>query len=166
MGAMMPAAAWHAQGMPDAFDPRPPQELRAFYDRFSARFRAPGVCLRGFRLQWTAYRSEDLGQGIERAVLDLAWGEESVTRQAQFVARAREEADEGCGLTFVEVGLRRSLLCGSGEPLAPATVVLAISMWRCGHPCGLLGRIELDAEGRPTGAAQAPLPLVRMGGWA
>jgi hypothetical protein len=50
--------------------------------------------------------------------------------------------------------------------LARATVVLAISMWRSGHPCGLLGRIGLDAEGRPTGSAQAPLPLVRMGGWA
>jgi hypothetical protein len=152
--------------MSDAFDPRPPRELRAFYDRFSARFRAPGVHLCGFRLRWIAYCSEELDRGVERAVLDLAWGEEAVTRQAQFVARAREESDEGCGLTFVEVGLRRSLLCGSGEPLAPATVVLAISMWRCGHPCGLLGRIELDAEGRPTGAAQAPLPLMRMGGWA
>jgi hypothetical protein len=48
--------------------------------------------------------------------------------------------------------------------LARATVVLAISMWRSGHPCGLLGRIGLDAEGRPTGPAQVPLPLVRMGG--
>ena len=151
--------------MSDAFDPRPPQELRAFYDRFSARFRAPGVRLCGFRLRWLAYRSEELDRGVERAVLDLAWGEEAITRQAQFVARAREEADEGCGLTFVEVGLRRSLLCGSGEPLAPATVVLAISMWRSGHPCGLLGRIELDAEGRPRGSAQAPMPLMRMGGW-
>ena len=163
----MPAAAWHAQGVPDAFDPRPPQELRSFYDRFSARLRAPDVRLRGFRLRWSAYRSEELDRGVERAVLDLAWGEENVTRQAQVVARARAEADEGCGLTFVEVGLRRSLLCGSAEPLVPATVVLAISMWRCSsHPCGLRGRIELDAEGRPTGAAQAPLPLVRMGGWA
>jgi hypothetical protein len=125
---------------------------------------APGVRLAGFRLRWTADRSEELDRSIERAVLDLAWGEESVTRQAQFVARAREEAGEECGLTFVEVGLRRSLLCGSGEPLAPAMVVLAISMWRC-DPCGLLGRIELDAEGRPRGAAQAPLPLMRMGGW-
>jgi hypothetical protein len=48
--------------------------------------------------------------------------------------------------------------------VAPATVVLSISMWRSGHPCGLLGRIGLDTEGRPTGSAQAPLPLVRMGG--
>jgi hypothetical protein len=152
--------------MSDAFDPRPPKELQAFYDRFSARFRGPSVRLAGFRLRWIAYRSEELDRGIERAVLDLAWGEESVTRQAQFVARAREEAGEGCGLTVVEAGFRRSLRCGIGEPLAPATVVLTISMWRSGHPCGLLGRIELDAEGRPTGLAQAPLPLVRMGGWA
>lgn len=150
--------------MPDAFDPRPPQELRAFYDRFSARYRAPGVRLCGFRLRWIAYRSKELDQGIERAVLDLAWGEESVTRQAEFVARAREEVQEGCSLTFVEVGLRRSLRYGSDELLAPATVVLAISMWRSGHPCGLLGRIELDAVGCPTGSAQAPSPLVRMGG--
>jgi hypothetical protein len=78
MGAMMPAAAWHAHGMSDAFDPRPPQELRAFYDRFSARFRAPGVRLCGFRLRWIAYRSEELDRGVERAVLDLAWGEEAV----------------------------------------------------------------------------------------
>jgi hypothetical protein len=150
--------------MPDAFDPRPPQELRAFYDRLSARFRAPGVRLAGFRLRWTAYRSEELDRGIERAVLDLAWGEESVTRQAQFVARAREEASDNCSLTFVEVGLRRAVRYTGGEPLAPATVVLAISMWRSGHPCGLLGRIELDAEGRLMGSVQAPLPLVRMGG--
>jgi hypothetical protein len=121
----------------------------------------PLACLR----TRTAYRSEDLDQGIECTVLELAWGEEGVARQAQFVARAREEIDAGCGLTFVEVGLRRSLRCGSGEPLAPVTVVLVISMWRCGHPCGLLGRIELDAEGRPTGAAQAPLPPVHLGGW-
>jgi hypothetical protein len=151
-------------GMPDAFDPRPPQELLAFYDRFSARFRAPGVCLRGYRLRWIAFRSEDLDRGTERAVLDLAWGDESVTAQAEFVACAREEVQEGCSLTFVEVGLRRSLLCGNGEPLAPATVRLCISMWRTDHPCGLIGRIEVDAEGRPTGSAQAPLPLVRMGG--
>jgi hypothetical protein len=164
MDEMMPAAAWHSWGMPDAFDPRPPQELLAFYDRFSARFRSPGVRLRGYRLRWIAFRSEDLDRGIERAVLDLAWGDESVTAQAEFVARVREEVQEGCSLTFVEVGLRKSLLCGNGEPLAAATVVLAISMWRSGHPCGLLGRIELDTEGRPTGSAQAPLPLVRMGG--
>lgn len=163
---MMAAVAWHAHGMSDAFDPRPPQELLAFYNRFSARFRAPGVRLAGFRLRWIAFRSEDLDRGTERAVLDLAWGEDSVTAQAEFVARAREEVQEGCSLTLVEVGLRRSLLCGKGEPLEPATVVLAISMWRSGHPCGLLGRIGLDTEGRPTGSAQGPLPLVRMGGWA
>lgn len=150
--------------MSEAFDPKPPKELRGFYDRFSARFRSPSVRLRGYRLRWIAFRSEDLERGIERAVLDLAWGDESVTAQAEFVARAREEVQEGCSLTFVEVGLRRSLLCGNGEPLAPATVVLAVSMWRSGHPCGLLGRIELDTEGRPTGSVQAPLPLVRMGG--
>ena len=150
--------------MPDAFDPRPPPELLAFYDRFSARFRSPGVRLRGYRLRWIAFRSEELDRGIERAVLDLAWGDESVTAQAEFIARAREEVQEGCSLTFVEVGLRRSLRCNDGEPLAPATVVLTISMWRSGHACGLLGRIELDAAGRPIGSVQAPLPLVRMGG--
>jgi hypothetical protein len=48
------------------------------------------------------------------------------------------------------------------ELLMPS--VLRISMWRTDHPCRLIGRIELDAEGRPTGSAQAPLPLVRMGG--
>jgi hypothetical protein len=151
--------------MPDAFDPRPPQELRVFYDRFSARFRSPGVRLCGFRLRWIAYRSEELDRGIERAVLDLSWGEENVTRQVQFVARALEEVRGVCALTFVEVGFRRLLRCGDGEPLV-ATVVLAISMWRSDHPCGLLGRIELDAEGQPTGEGRAPLPLLRMGGWA
>ncbi|NML16964.1 hypothetical protein [Azohydromonas caseinilytica] len=150
--------------MSDAFDPRPPQELLALYNRFSARFRSPGVRLRGYRLRWIAFRSEDLDRDIERAVLDLAWGDESVTGQAEFVARAREEVQAGCSLTFVEVALRRSLRCAGGEPLAPATVVLAITMWRSGHPCGLLGRIELDAEGRPTGSVQGPLSLVRMGG--
>lgn len=150
--------------MPDAFDPRPPHQLRAFYDRFSARYRAPGVRLCGFRLRWTAYRSEELDRGIERAVLDLAWGEEDVTRQAQFVAHAHEGADEGCRLTFVEVGLRKWLWCASTGLLVPPTVRLCISMWRSDHPCGLLGRVELDGEGRPTGSAQAPLPLVRMGG--
>ncbi|WP_029002004.1 hypothetical protein [Azohydromonas australica] len=150
--------------MSDAFDPRPPQELRAFYDRFSVRFRSPGVCLCGYRLRWIAFRSQELDRGIERAVLDLAWGDESVTRQAEFVARAREEVQAGCSLTFVEVGLRRSYLYGKDQPLTPPRVLLAISMWRSGHPCGLLGRIELDAEGRPTGSAQAPSPLVRMGG--
>jgi hypothetical protein len=47
------------------------------------------------------------------------------------------------------------------DMLTPA--VLRISMWCTDHPCGLIGRIELDAEGRPMGSAQAPLPLVRMG---
>jgi hypothetical protein len=158
----MPVAAWHSRGMSDAFDPRPPQELRAFYDRFSARFRAPGVRLCGFRLRWIAYRSEELDRGIERAVLDLAGGEEAVTRQAQFVARAREEADKGCGLTFVEVGLRRSLLCGGGEPLAPATVVLAISMRRCGHPCapGLMPTGGLRVQPRRRCGRLGLRPLV------
>jgi hypothetical protein len=159
---MMPGVAWHSRGMSDAFDPRPPQQLRTFYDRFAVRYRAPGVRLSGFRLRWIAYRNKDLDQGIERAVLDLAWGEEAVTRQAQFVARAHEEADEGCGLTFVEVGLRRRLRCECNDPMGPA-VMLYISMWRSDHLCWLLGRIELDAEGRPTGSVQAPLRLLRMG---
>jgi hypothetical protein len=150
--------------MSDAFDPRPPQQLRAFYDRFAARFRAPGVRLAGYRLRWIAYRTEELDRGVERAVLDLAWGEEDVTRQAQFVARARDEAGDRCPLTFVEVGLKRSLRCGPSEPLAPAAVVLGISIWRTDHPCGLVGHIDLDAQVRPTGAAREPLPLVCMGG--
>jgi hypothetical protein len=148
--------------MPDAFDPQPPQQLRAFYDLFSARYRAPGVRLCGFRLRWIAYRCEDLDRGIERAVLDLAWGEENVTRQVLFVARALEEVQGACALTFVEVGLRRPQRTAGAASLAP--VVLGISMWRSDHPCGLLGRIELDAGGRPTGPVHAPLPLVRMGG--
>jgi hypothetical protein len=158
----MPADAWHACGMPDAFDPQPPQQLRAFYDRFSARYHAPGVRLSGFKLRWTAYRSEELDKGVERAVLDLAWGEENVTRQVQFVARALEEVQGAFALTFVEVRCKGMLWGADDEQLMPA--VLRISMWRTDHPCGLIGRIELDAEGRPTGSAQAPLPLVRMGG--
>jgi hypothetical protein len=46
--------------------------LLAFYDRFSARFRSPGVRLRGYRLRWIAFRSEELDRGTEHAVLDLA----------------------------------------------------------------------------------------------
>lgn len=148
--------------MPDAFDPRPPQELRAFYDKVAARHRAAGVCLSGYRLRWTAYRCVELDQGVERAMLDLAWGDEGVTRQAQFVARARDEAGPGMPLTFVEVGLKQSLRWGPGEP--PVPVVLSITMWRSDHPCGLTGRIDLDAQARPTGASREPLPLVRMGG--
>jgi hypothetical protein len=148
--------------MPDAFDPRPPQELRAFYDRFSARFRAPGVRLSGFGLRWIAYRSEELDRGIERAVLDLAWGEENVTRQVQFVARALEEVQGAFALSFVEVGCKRMLWGADDELVTPA--VLRISMWRTDHPCGLISRIELDADGRPTGSAQPPLPLLRMAG--
>ncbi|WP_298233037.1 hypothetical protein [uncultured Azohydromonas sp.] len=148
--------------MPDTFDPRPPQELPAFYDKFAARYCAHGVRLFGFRLRWIAYRSEELDRGIERAVLDLAWGEENVTRQVQFVARALEEVQGAFALTFVEVGCKRMLWGADDELMKPA--VLRISMWRTDHPCGLIGHIELDAEGRPTGAAQAPLPLVRMGG--
>ncbi|WP_066338902.1 hypothetical protein [Azohydromonas lata] len=148
--------------MPDTFDPRPPQELRAFYDWFAARYCAPGVRLSGFRLRWIAYRSEELDRGIGRAVLDLAWGEENVTRQVQFVARALEEVQGACALTFVEVGLGRVMRGSADGPLAP--VVLKISMWHSNHPCGLLGRIELDAQGRPTGSAHAPLPLLCMAG--
>lgn len=136
--------------------------MQAFYGRFSARFRAPGVRLCGYRLRWIAYRCEELDRGMERAVLDLAWGDDNVTRQVQFVARALEEVQGACALTFVEVGFKRALRAAGDEPLAP--VVLRISMWRSDHPCGLLGRIEVDAQGRPTGSAQAPLPLVRMGG--
>ncbi len=161
----MSVAAWHSWGMPDAFDPRPPQELRAFYDRFSARFRAPGVRLCSYQLRWIAFRSEELDWGIERAVLDLAWGEENVTRQVQFVARVREEVPAICSLTFVEVGLRKSLRCSDDEPVVTAKPVLAISMWRSDHPCGLFGLVDLNAQGRPTGSVRAPLPLVRMGGW-
>ncbi|WP_029002096.1 hypothetical protein [Azohydromonas australica] len=148
--------------MPDAFDPQPPQQLRTFYDRFSARYRAPGVRLSGFRLRWIAYRSEELDQGIERAVLDLTWGEENVTRQVQFVARALEEVQGAFALTFVEAGFKRVLWGGDDEQLAPA--VLRISMWCTDHPCGLIGRIEVDADGLPTGAAPPPLPLLRMAG--
>lgn len=150
--------------MADAFDPRPPQELRHFYDRFVARFRGPGVRLSGYRLRWIAFRTEDLDRGLERAVLDMAWGEDEITRQSQFVARAREAVEGPCSLTFVEVGLKRSMSCEDVEPPPPAVTVLGISMWRTDHPCGLLGRIDLDAQACPTGAAHEPLPLVRMGG--
>jgi hypothetical protein len=136
--------------------------LRAFYDRFSARYHAPDVRLSGFQLRWIAYRCEDLDRGIERAVLDLAWGEENVTRQVQFVARALEEVQGACALSFVEVGFKRVLWGAGDELLVPG--VLRISMWRTDHPCGLIGRIELDANGRPIGSAQPPLPLLRMAG--
>ncbi|WP_028998639.1 hypothetical protein [Azohydromonas australica] len=148
--------------MPDAFDPQPPQQLRAFYDRFSARYRAPGVRLSGFQLRWIAYRSEELDRAIERAVLDLTWGEEDVTRPVQFVARALEAVQGACALSFVEVGFKRVLQAGGEAALAP--VVLRILMWRTDHPCGLIGRVELDAGGRPTGSAPPPLPLLRMAG--
>ena len=148
--------------MPDAFDPQPPQQLRAFYDRFSVRYHAPGVRLSGFRLRWIAYRSEELDRGIERAVLDLAWGEEHVTRQVQFVARALEEVQGACALSFVEVGFKRVLWGAGDELLVPG--VLRISMWRTDHPCGLIGRIDLDADGRPMGSVQPPVPLLRMAG--
>jgi hypothetical protein len=59
--------------MPDAFDSRPPQELRVLCDRFPVRFRATGVRLCGYRLTWIADRREELDRGIERAVLDLTW---------------------------------------------------------------------------------------------
>jgi hypothetical protein len=150
--------------MADAFDAQPPHELRTFYDRFAARFRRPGVHLAGYRLRWIAFRTEDLDRGVERAVLDLAWGEEDVTRQAQFVTRAREAAGEPCCLTFVQVGLKRAMRCDEAVPPAPAVTVLSISMWRSDHPCGLLGRIDLDAQVRPTGTTRNPLPLLRMGG--
>lgn len=150
--------------MPDVFDPWPPQPLRAFYARFSARYCAPGVCLRGYRLRWIAYRSDELDWGIERAVLDLVWGEDDVTRQSCFVERAREEAGARCRLTFVEVGLKRSQGAQPGSAPALASGVLGISMWRTDHPCGLTGRIELNAQGHPTGCVREPRPLMRMGG--
>lgn len=150
--------------MADAFDPQPPQALRLFYGRFAPRFAAPGVCLSGYRLRWMAFRSADLERGVERAVLDLGWGEEGVTRQSRFVALAGETAGAGCGLTFVEVGLKPSPRCGAHGVQASTRLMLGISMWRSGHPCGLLGGIVLDAQGRPVGAARQPLPLLRMAG--
>lgn len=98
--------------MSDAFAPQPPQALYVFNGRFAARYAAPGVCLCGLRLRWIAYRSAELKRGVERAMLDLAWGEEAVTRQARFVARPRGEAGVSRGLTFVEVGLKSSLWSG------------------------------------------------------
>jgi hypothetical protein len=83
--------------------------------------------------------------GVERAVLDLAWGEEAVTRQAQFVERAGE-VGEGRSLRFVEVGLKPLTWFSLNERPMPDKVVLGISMWRSDHPCGLLSRIELDAR--------------------
>jgi hypothetical protein len=54
--AMMLGIAWHSRGVSDVFSPKP-EELRAFHNRFLARFRAPGVRLCGFQLRWISCRS-------------------------------------------------------------------------------------------------------------
>jgi hypothetical protein len=53
---MMLGIAWHSRGLSDVFGPKP-EKLRAFYNRFSACFRTPGVRLCGFRLRWISCRS-------------------------------------------------------------------------------------------------------------
>ena len=79
--------AWHSRGLSDVFSPRP-EEPRAFSNRFSARFRAPGVCLCGLQLRWFFLPQRDLDWGLERAALDVIWGMD-VIRRAHSLAPVR-----------------------------------------------------------------------------
>ena len=144
-------------------DPQPPELLQAFYARLSRRHGAPGVRLLDFPGRWLVFRTVDLEVGLERAIIDVEPSlHDTVDAVAEMESRAQFAVGEEHDATLVLMYLARRPRPGHDPHAAPATPVLAITVWSLAHPVAVTGHIELDEAGAPVWV-DAPWALPRTG---
>ena len=144
-------------------DPQPPVLLHAFYARLSRRYGAPGVRLLDFPGRWLVFRTAELAAGLERAVIDVEPSRhDTVEGLAEMESRAQFAVGEGQDATLVLMYLSSKPRPGHDPHAAPATPVLAITVWSLAHPLAVAGHIELDEAGTPAWI-DAPYALPRTG---
>ncbi len=142
---------------------RPSRLLLDFYARLAARHMGPQVQLAGFQRRWTAWRHDDLVQGVERAVLDCYPEVPLHEVEDMLLAQAHDLAGADTALVTAETSLQR-YRTEEGDELGEEDegLVLTIKLEETGQPTGVLGWIELDAQRRPVRACR-PLPLMLPG---
>ena len=128
-----------------------PKLLQIFYGRLSRRYGAPGVCLRDFPGRWMVFRTTDLAVGLERAVIDVELLEHDTAEVVtEMESRAQSAVGDDHDATLVLMYLARRMRPGHDPHAAPATPVLAITVWSLAHATALTGRIDLDEAGTPV----------------
>jgi hypothetical protein len=149
--------------MPLMLDHQPPERLLAFHACLSRRYSAPGVRLLGFPGRWLVFRTADLAIGLERAVIDVEPSRhDTVEGLAEMESRAQFAVGEDHDATLVLMHLARRPRPGHDPHAAPATPVLAITVWSLEHPVAVTGHIEFDEAGTPV-SVNEPCALPRTG---
>ncbi|WP_028998482.1 hypothetical protein [Azohydromonas australica] len=144
------------------FPPRPSPFLLDVYARLASRYMAPHVRLAGFQSRWIAFRRDDLEQGIEHAVLDTTAGRLTQARQAELMAQAREAAGPGRALVIAEMAVKRATNEEAEGDEAVTSRIMTVALRETGQPSGVLGFVELDNDGCPTGRTGGPMPLLTL----
>ena len=145
------------------FPPRPSPFLLEVHARLASRYMAPHVQLAGFQSRWIAFRRDDLEQGIERAVLDTTPGQLTQAQEAELMAQAREAAGPGGALVIAEMAVKRATDEAAEGDEAVTCRIMTVALRETGQPWGVVGFVELDNEGRPTGRVGGPMPLMTEG---
>jgi hypothetical protein len=149
--------------MSSMLDHQPPERLLAFHVRLSRRYGAPGVRLLEFPGRWLVFRTADLAAGLERAVIDIEPSlHDTVEGLADMESRAQLAVGEGQDATLVLMYLAHRPRPGHDPHAAPATLVLAITVWSLAHPVAVTGHIELDEAGTPVWINK-PCTVLRTG---
>jgi hypothetical protein len=111
--------------------------------------------------RWLVFRTAELAAGLERAVIDVAPSRhDTVEGLAEMESRAQFAVGEGHDATLVLMYLSRKPRPGHDPHAAPATQVLAITVWSLAHPVAVAGHIEFDEAGTPAWV-DAPYALHR-----
>ncbi len=147
----------------DDLPPRPSPFLLEVHARLASRYMAPHVRLAGFQSRWIAFRRDELEQGIERAVLDTTPGQLTSARKADLMAQAREAAGPGSVLFIAEMAIMRSRDEEAEGEEAVTSRIMSVALRETGQFWGVVGFVELDHEGRPTGRVGGPMPLMIEG---
>jgi hypothetical protein len=145
------------------FPPRPSPFLLEVHGRLAARYMAPHVRLADFQSRWIAFRRDDLEQGIERAVLDTTAGQWTRAREAELLAQAREAAGPDSALVIAEMAVKRATDEEVEGEEAVTSRIMTVALRETGPFWGVVGFVELDHEGRPTGRVGGPMPLMIEG---
>jgi hypothetical protein len=124
---------------------------------------APHVRLAGFQSRWIAFRRDDLEQGIERAVLDTTPGQLTQAREAELMTQARASAGPDGALVIAEMAVKHSTDEEAEGQEAVTRRIMTVALRETGQSWGVVGFVELDNEGRPTGRVGGPMPLMTEG---
>lgn len=101
--------------------------------------------------RWLVFRTADLAAGMERAVIDVEPSRhDTVEGLAEMESRAGFAVGEDHDATLVLMHLARRPRPGHDPHAAPATLVLAITVWSLAHPVAVTRHIELDVAGMPV----------------